>query len=130
MPMFGWRFAAWLALVLAGGLPAAAVEQTVQIQAASAQGAVIRVLDKVTGAITDVEIARGQTKVIGRLIIVLGDCRYPVGNPNSDAWAWLDIRDDTLAVPVFGGWMTASSPALNGLDHARYDVWVLRCSNS
>ena len=29
--------------------------------------------------------------------------------------------------PVFSGWMIASSPALNALDHARYDVWVMRC---
>jgi len=29
--------------------------------------------------------------------------------------------------PVFKGWMIASSPALNALDHPRYDVWVLRC---
>ncbi|MGB1970407.1 MAG: DUF2155 domain-containing protein, partial [Paracoccaceae bacterium] len=30
----------------------------------------------------------------------------------------------------FMGWMVASSPALNPLDHRRYDVWVLRCAMS
>jgi len=29
--------------------------------------------------------------------------------------------------PDFDGWMIASAPALNALDHARYDVWVMRC---
>ena len=28
---------------------------------------------------------------------------------------------------IFSGWMLASSPALNALEHPRYDVWVLRC---
>ena len=28
---------------------------------------------------------------------------------------------------VFSGWMFASSPALNPLEHPVYDVWVLSC---
>ena len=28
---------------------------------------------------------------------------------------------------LFDGWMIASSPALNALDHPRYDVWVIGC---
>ncbi|MGD9799466.1 MAG: DUF2155 domain-containing protein [Parvularculaceae bacterium] len=28
---------------------------------------------------------------------------------------------------IFSGWMFASSPALNGLEHAVYDVWVIDC---
>ena len=27
----------------------------------------------------------------------------------------------------FRGWMIASSPALMALDHARYDIWLIRC---
>ncbi|MGB0439332.1 MAG: DUF2155 domain-containing protein [Paracoccaceae bacterium] len=33
-------------------------------------------------------------------------------------------------LPVFEGWIIASSPALNAMDHARYDVWVLRCNTA
>ena len=28
---------------------------------------------------------------------------------------------------IFSGWMFASSPALNGLEHPVYDVWVIDC---
>ena len=28
---------------------------------------------------------------------------------------------------IFSGWMFASSPALNGVEHAVYDVWVIDC---
>jgi len=99
-------------------------------QVSSAPGATLRALDKITGETTDLELIRGQMKPYGRLRIILGDCRYPSGNPNSDAYALLEIRDVGLSDPVFRGWMVASSPALHALDHARYDVWVLRCNRA
>jgi len=64
------------------------------------------------------------------LNVVLSECRYPVDNPMGDAFAYLTISEDPLQPPVFMGWMVASSPALNPLDHRRYDVWVLRCAMS
>ncbi|MDT0683375.1 DUF2155 domain-containing protein [Roseicyclus sp. F158] len=125
------RACAGLALFLFAG---AAVAQDDQIpeytgpeRAASAMAAEIRVLDKLTGDLKDVQIARGTMETYGRLNIVLGDCRYPEDDPSSDAYAWLEIRDDAMDEPAFTGWMVASSPALNALDHVRYDVWVLRC---
>jgi len=99
-------------------------------KATTADGAVLRGLDKVSGALTDLEMTNGQTLVFGRLEVTLGECRYPVGNPAGDAFAYLVIRDGRDAAPVFQGWMIASSPALNALDHARYDVWLLRCRTS
>ena len=114
-----------LVLVLALAASPASAETV-----ASAPGAVLRALDKVSGETTDLEIARGQSLRYGRLTIVLGDCRYPADNPASDAYAWLEIRDPALTEPAFSGWMVASSPALNALDHPRYDVWVLRCNRS
>lgn len=109
-----------LALVAAG--PAAAQEVR------SAPGAVVRWLDKVAGHAEDVNIGRGQAITRGRLTILLDDCRYPAENPAGEAWAHLTIRDSLRDDAVFSGWMVASSPALSALDHARYDVWVLRCA--
>ena len=43
------------------------------------------------------------------------------------AFAYLVIRDDNREERLFEGWMFASAPALNALDHARYDIWVLGC---
>ena len=116
--------AAVAALALAVPVPVAAQ------QVSSARGAVVRALDKITGETTDLTLDRGVTVPYGQLRIVLGDCRYPSGNPNSDAFALMEIRDTGRADPVFRGWMVASSPALHALDHPRYDVWVLRCNRS
>lgn len=95
-----------------------------------ASGAVLRALDKVSGETTDVEMRSGQSAQIFALDVGLTDCRYPAGNPAGDAFAHLIIRDENTEGPVFTGWMVASSPALSALDHARYDVWVLRCITS
>lgn len=92
-----------------------------------APGAELRWLDKVSGETADVELSRGQSAVWGRLTIQLDGCRYPEDNPAGEAYAHLTIRDSLVQDPVFAGWMVASSPALSALDHARYDVWVLRC---
>ncbi|PQO21961.1 DUF2155 domain-containing protein [Rhodobacteraceae bacterium WD3A24] len=93
-------------------------------------GAVLRGLDKFAGEATDIELRPGESAGLGTLTITLDECRYPVANPASDAFAHLTIRDGEQGPPLFDGWMIASSPALNALDHARYDVWVLRCITS
>lgn len=107
-------------LVMLAG-PAAAQDM------AGAPGGILRWLDKITGETADIELANGEAAVSGQLTILMDECRYPVDNPVSNAFVHLTISDARLAVPVFSGWMIAASPALSALDHARYDVWALRC---
>ena len=52
---------------------------------------------------------------------------YGQDDPASDAFTFLTIDDSRDRERVFQGWMVASSPALNALDHPRYDVWALSC---
>lgn len=115
------------ALVMVLGLTAAPLSAQ---QATTAPGGTVRVLDKITGLRTDLQLANGETRAIGNLTITLGECRYPAGNPSGDAFMLLTIYYRNGPEPVFRGWMIASAPALNALDHQRYDVWALRCSTS
>ena len=117
------RLAETLFALLILGLPAKA-----EIATAQADGAVLRTLDKVSGTITDQTLLQEMTTQVGNLSVTLSECRYPIDNPAGDAFARIIIRSDKQALPVFQGWMVASSPALSSLDHARYDVWVLRCT--
>lgn len=114
------------ALVLAFVLATPATAQDVE-RAVDRDGGTVRWLDKVTGATTDIALSRGQVVSQGFLTIRMDDCRVPAADPTSDAYAHLTIRDTRVEVPVFSGWMIASSPALSALDHPRYDVWVLDC---
>jgi len=90
---------------------------------------VLRVLDKITGAVTDLEMAPGSERVIDHLTVRFAECRYPVDNPTGDAIGLMSLFYQDNPEPIFQGWMIASAPALNALDHARYDVWMLRCSS-
>lgn len=99
-------------------------------EAVSGTGAVLRGLDKVNGQTTDVELLSGGGRSVYGLEVELADCRYPADNPTGDAFAYLTIREKSGGPVIFDGWMVASSPALNALDHSRYDIWVLRCITS
>ncbi|WP_254695451.1 DUF2155 domain-containing protein [Oceanicola sp. D3] len=91
------------------------------------QGAVLRGLDKLSSVTSDLEVGKGGTVRYGPLQVTLSDCRYPEGTP-ARATAYLVIEDDSAEAPIFAGWMLASAPALNAMDHQRYDIWVLRCT--
>ena len=99
-------------------------------QAGEATAGVVRVLDKVTGAVTDLRLSAGETAALGHLKVTLMECRFPISNPNGDAFTKLTVVYRDLVTPVFQGWMIASAPALNAMEHPRYDVWALRCITS
>lgn len=101
------------------------------VATAQADGAVLRGLDKVVGQSRDIVLRVGESTVFDRLTITLTECRVPLDNPTSDAFAHIVIHD-TLRPEgaVFRGWMIASSPALNAVDHARFDIWLIRCTSS
>ncbi|WP_299703569.1 DUF2155 domain-containing protein [uncultured Tateyamaria sp.] len=101
-----------------------------QEETESAQGAVLRGLDKFSGQVVDIQMLAGRTVRFERLSITLTECRYPAGNPSGNAYAGLQITEAGREGVVFSGWMIASAPALNAMEHARYDVWVMRCTTS
>jgi len=119
--------AALLALMLGAGPTSAQSQPEVSV---ADRGAELRGLDRVSGALTEIEIANGETVAYGGLEITLSECRYPTESPASDAFAHLMIREKGQAQALFDGWMIASSPALMALDHPRYDVWLIRCKTS
>lgn len=99
----------------------------VHAETATAQGAVLRMLDKMSGNTEDITLANGATLERGPLTIRMDECRYPANDPSSDAFAHLTVADSRAQSLAFDGWMIASSPALSAMDHPRYDVWVLNC---
>jgi len=117
------------ALSIAAALALSAGAGTAQ-QATDGTGVELRVLDKITGQVHEIDVPSAGSQKVGHLTIALSECRYPPGSPNSDAWARMTIRYQEDAMPVFDGWMIASAPALNAMEHPRYDVWVARCMTS
>jgi len=104
--------------------------EAVTQEVATATAGELRILDKLTGQVTDLSLSQGETGVLGFLSVTLNECRYPIENPAGDAFTQLFVQDTKENAPLFSGWMIASAPALNAMDHPRYDVWALRCITS
>lgn len=91
---------------------------------------VLRALDKITARITEIEVAIGEELRFGTLALTPRYCRTrpPIEPPETFAYLEIDdLKRDGERERVFEGWMVASSPALNALEHPVYDVWVINC---
>lgn len=104
--------------------------QAPRIEVAQGLGGELRVLDKLTGAVADLTLNEGELAELGFLSVALRECRYPIDNPSGDAFAYVVVSDRQENTDLFSGWILASAPALNAMDHPRYDVWALRCTTS
>lgn len=92
--------------------------------------AILRALDKISGHTTDIDAPAGVPVRYGPLIITAQYCYTvpPEEPPETTAFVQIDEADPGQpAMRLFSGWMFASSPALNGLEHPTYDVWVINC---
>lgn len=95
--------------------------------------AVMQGLDKVTARVSTFQAPLGATVRFGTLSITVHSCERtpPEEPPESSVFLEiLEIRQDEPSVPLFSGWMFASSPALSALEHPVYDVWVLECQRT
>jgi len=103
------------------------------VQANPHDTVVLQGLDKVTARVSRIEARVGQFVRFGTLDIIARTCdkRPPEETPESAAFLDIaDVKPDQPAETVFRGWMFASSPALNPMEHPVYDVWVLDCKNT
>jgi hypothetical protein len=96
--------------------------------------AVIQALDKITTETMRFEVRTGVPIRWKGLVFTLRACQTSAPDePVKDAVAWLTVRSEPRAQSqeasreVFRGWMFASSPALNPLEHPVYDAWLVAC---
>jgi len=90
-------------------------------------------LDKITGRITRFDVYIDETVLFGALEITPRACynRPPTEAQRVSAFLEVDQRSLTgVSKRIFTGWMFADSPALNAVDHAIYDVWLIECKTS
>jgi len=93
----------------------------------------MRGLDKITGRAFDIAAPLNVPVKFATLTIT---ARYCYSTPQSEtpetaAFVQIDEARENKAVKrVFSGWMYASSPGLNGVQHPLYDVWAIFCRTS
>lgn len=95
--------------------------------------AVLRGLDKITARATTIYAPIGVPVRYATLTITARYCYSTPITETPETTAFLQIvdhRPDQAERKVFSGWMLASSPSLNGMEHPLYDVWVISCKTN
>jgi hypothetical protein len=96
--------------------------------------AVVQALDKITAETMRFEVTAGRPVRWKGLVFTLKSCETSAPDePVKDSMAFLQVRSDPHAQSeeasreIFRGWMYASAPALNPLQHPVYDAWLIAC---
>jgi hypothetical protein len=90
-------------------------------------------LDKITGRPTQIAAPLNVPVKFATFTIVARYCYStpPSETPETSAFVQIDDhRPDQPEHRIFSGWMYASSPGLNGVEHPLYDVWVISCKTN
>lgn len=91
----------------------------------------IKALDKITGRAVVLAAPLNKPVKFATLTITARTCYSTPPSETPETSAFLQIDDDPpdhSHIRRFSGWMYASSPGLNSLQHPLYDVWVISCS--
>ena len=124
--MIGRTSTILIALLALGVAPALA--ETIANPVAAFSG-----LDKITGRITNFDVYIDETVQFGALQITPRACYTRPPTETQRTTVFLEVDQVSLkggTQRVFTGWMFADSPALNAIDHAVYDIWLLDCKQS
>lgn len=101
--------------------------------APQALGVVLGGIDKVAARTAKFEANLKQKVFYNTLIITAYACKTRPPEEPPESAAFLEIQErkpDGTSQKLFSGWMFASSPALNALEHSVYDVWVVGCKTA
>jgi hypothetical protein len=93
----------------------------------------MRGLDKITGRPTSITAPIGKPVHFATLTITARFCYSTPASETPETAAFVQIEDHRPDQPerrLFSGWMYASSPGLNAVEHPLYDVWVISCNNA
>jgi hypothetical protein len=93
----------------------------------------LRALDKITGRASVLMAPLNMPVKFATLTIVARTCYSTPESETPETSAFLQIDDRRPDQPdrrVFSGWMYASSPGLNGMQHPLYDVWAISCKTN
>lgn len=102
----------------------------------AAPAAVLRGLDKVTGHARDFTAPVGRSVKFGTLEITVRSCQKAAPEETPEVSVYLEVvdrpvprtKDDPAEPkPLLSGWIFASNPARNALEHPTYDVWAIDC---
>lgn len=107
------------------------------LKRARASAAILQALDKVTAETIRFEAPIGQPVRYKGLIFTVRACETAAADelaPESSAYVVIDSeprqqagRRKRPSRQIFRGWMYATTPSVNPLEHPVYDAWLIAC---
>lgn len=107
------------------------------LKRARASAAIMQALDKVTAETMRFEVPIGQSVRYKSLVFTVRACETAAADelaPEASAYVVVDSeprqqpgRRKGPSRQIFRGWMYASSPSINPLEHPVYDAWLIAC---
>ncbi len=107
--------------------------QTAQAEKIANGVAVFSGLDKITGRIIQFDVYVDETVQFGALQVTPRVCYTRPPTEPQQTTGFVEVDEITLERKVrriFTGWMFASSPGLNAVEHGVYDVWLVDCKQN
>ena len=94
-----------------------------------ARSAKIKILDKITSEVLDVEIEIDKSYIYGNLKILIYACYKSPPEDIPENYVLLRVFDNIKkdSQKVFQGWMISSSPSSAPFEHPIYDIWLKEC---
>ena len=88
--------------------------------------AVIRILNKDAGKVSEHTVNVGSALNCEKLNIVLRSCKQSDPFDAENFWAFVEIKDTDNNL-IFSNWLNRNEPGNAPLQHADYDVWLVQC---
>lgn len=92
----------------------------------------MKTLDKVSARTSTLTLRINEPERLGRLVITMRSCKAnpPEDEPETRVFLEIDENQDGAIYRIFTGWMFASSPSVNALEHPVHDLWPITCKTS
>ena len=90
----------------------------------------IKILDKVTSRVKELNIDVGNSLDFATLNIEIFACLKRPPEEIPEDFVLLEIKDDIFDqknLIVYRGWMISSSPSVTPFEHPIYDIWINDC---
>ena len=88
--------------------------------------AILRVMNKDAGKVQEIKIHVGDEVQFEKLYINVRACKQTDPFEAEDFWGFIEIAEVNKG-QIFSNWMSRNEPGQNPLQHADYDVWMVKC---
>lgn len=86
----------------------------------------LRIMNKDAGKVHEIKVPVGDEVQFEKLFINVRSCKQTDPFDAEDFWGFVEISEVSKG-RIYSNWMSRNEPGQNPLQHADYDVWLVKC---